>query len=120
MELIVRADQVWNDFPDVQLSANHAYQFEVISHDDWRDASIRCDANGYSRWWLAPFIPLRRVPAARWFALIGAINRQGEFTIGLGTTYTPKTSGHLSCFANDAMSRYGNNHGSLRLRVTPL
>ena len=39
------------------------------------------------------------------------------FPIGDGTTYTPKRSGYLYAYANDAWAAYGNNRGSVRLTV---
>jgi len=74
-------------------------------------------------WWT------RREEQAPWFALIGFVaNAKGEdaktlasgetFVIGAGTTFTPKFGGYLYCFANDAWQTYGNNRGSVSLRVT--
>jgi Uncharacterized alpha/beta hydrolase domain (DUF2235) len=73
----------------------------------------------------------KRVGEAPWFALIGSIaNGSGTdptgapvphetFVIGKGVTYTPKNGGgYLYCYANDAWGAYGNNHGSLQLKVT--
>ncbi|QHG65331.1 DUF2235 domain-containing protein [Pseudomonas putida] len=64
-----------------------------------------------------------------WFSLIGAIaNGEGVdakgylikpevFEIGKGCTYTPKRSGYLYAYANDAWNCYGNNRGHVALRV---
>jgi uncharacterized protein (DUF2235 family) len=83
-----------------------------------------------------PFAP--RVPTAPWFALIGVIandypppppkpqpNQKQKvqalphevFVIGTAATVTPKASGYLFCFANDAWERFENNRGTVRLKV---
>jgi len=81
----------------------------------------------------------RRLPGAPWFALIGVVANDypppplqppqdakveplphETFVIGSGTTFVPSASGYLFCFANDAWHFYGNNRGSVRLRVEAL
>ncbi|HYQ55485.1 MAG TPA: DUF2235 domain-containing protein [Pseudomonas sp.] len=64
-----------------------------------------------------------------WFSLIGAIaNGDGVdakgylikpevFEIGKGRTYTPKRSGYLYAYANDAWNCYGNNRGHVALTI---
>jgi hypothetical protein len=75
-------------------------------------------------WWGS-----RRCEAAPWFALIGMIANQpnmdasgtpieGEtFVIGKGLRLTPKRSGYLYCYANDAWKFYANNRGHVTLSV---
>lgn len=69
-----------------------------------------------------------------WFSLIGMVANgvppdesvadQGNFAphevfkIGAGTHFTPKRSGYLYAFANDAWQTYDNNRGSVRLTVS--
>lgn len=73
-------------------------------------------------WWT------RRDESAPWFALMGFIaSDYGEdpktpasgqmFLIGEKKSFTPKRSGYLYCFANDAWQTYGNNRGSVALTV---
>lgn len=64
-----------------------------------------------------------------WFCLMGAIaNGDGVdakgflikpeiFKIGTGCSYTPKRSGYLYAYANDAWNCYGNNRGHVTLRL---
>jgi uncharacterized protein (DUF2235 family) len=78
----------------------------------------------------ADFLGTRREEKMPWFALVGAIANGGNpredgtpephetFKIGDGCTYTPKRSGYLHCFANDAWHFYDNNRGSVTLSVT--
>ncbi len=74
----------------------------------------------------------RREEEIDWFALVGVIaNGLSEmpqadaktayhevFVIGSGRPYTPKKSGYLFAFANDAWQTYENNRGSVRLTVS--
>ena len=70
----------------------------------------------------------RRHENMDWFCLTGAIaNGIGVvrssaepheyFAIGDGCTYTPKKSGYLYAYANDAWNCYANNKGSVELTV---
>lgn len=64
-----------------------------------------------------------------WFCLVGAIaNGDGvdakgylikpeSFLIGTGCSYTPKRSGYLYAYANDAWNCYGNNRGHVALGI---
>ncbi|MEN3973727.1 DUF2235 domain-containing protein [Emcibacter sp. SYSU 3D8] len=72
----------------------------------------------------------RRDESCPWFSLIGMVangwrpDDKGNtlphqtFLIGKGTTFSPKASGYLYCFANDAWHFYDNNRGSVRLTVS--
>lgn len=76
-------------------------------------------------WW-----GTKRVEKADWFQLVGMVANQagadgsgtppeGEIIkIGDGCRFTPRRSGYLYCFANDAWKFYGNNRGSVRLTVS--
>jgi hypothetical protein len=80
----------------------------------------------------ADFWATRRVEDENWFALMGVIANgavdddpnhpfQNEvFRIGERRKYTPKGSGYLYCFANDAWHAYENNRGSVSLTVKRL
>lgn len=71
----------------------------------------------------------RRHEQYPWLSLIGAIAnglgvdakqctiRPETFYIGAGCTYTPKASGYLYAYANDAWNGYGNNVGHVALRI---
>lgn len=77
----------------------------------------------------ANFVGTKRVESSPWFCLMGAIansenpgkdGTHGQlriFEIGEGATFTPKKSGYLYCFANDAWGFYGNNRGYVTLTV---
>jgi hypothetical protein len=79
------------------------------------------DADGYTREALRPFEFLRRVPDQNWLKLIGAIGRDENSPIIIGsamTNFSPSKSGELLCFANDVGWMYWNNRGSLRVTGT--
>ena len=117
----------------VKVAAGEHYSFVVAKDAKWKDLNIVCDANG----WLSKDAPAitrnyitkaeknRRVPAANWFELAGTVgqNEQHHFQIGLrgqDWTHSTKTDGELFLFANDLMSFYGNNHGSIEVTITRL
>jgi hypothetical protein len=77
----------------------------------------------------ADFWLTRRDEQAPWLALMGFIASEhgaDHNTLANGETYligekveiTPQASGYLYCFANDAWQTYGNNRGSVSLKVT--
>ena len=78
----------------------------------------------------ADFKGTRREEDFPWFSLVGVIGNGGNpgndgtpkkhetFLIGEGCTHTPKESGYLYCFANDAWNFYENNKGSVTLNIT--
>jgi len=70
----------------------------------------------------------KRHQTFNWFSLVGAIangkvDSQGHwiphetFLIGDGCKYTPKQSGYLYAYANDAWNCYENNRGRVRLQI---
>jgi hypothetical protein len=63
----------------------------------------------------------RRVRTAKWFALVCALDERAstQFVVGRRVEYAAATGGELTCFANDWMSKYGNNSGSVTLTVMP-
>jgi hypothetical protein len=77
----------------------------------------------------ANFVMTKRHEAFDWFCLVGAIanatgvTNQGVLTqhetrkIGASRTWTPRESGYLYAYANDAWRFYGNNKGHVRLTV---
>ncbi len=80
----------------------------------------------------ADFIGSRREEKIPWFALVGSIANGGNpkkdgtpaphetFKIGKKCKHRPKKSGYLFAYANDAWNFYGNNRGSVTLKVTRL
>ncbi|MDR0212055.1 MAG: hypothetical protein LBJ33_23220 [Pseudomonas putida] len=108
---------------DVNLVQGARYYFRATG--TWRDAWIPCDANGYDRPYLRWAKGTLRCHAdgARWFTLIGAIDRAGAslFAIGDGSRWAEgwraSAAGRLDVFANDTALMYWNNHGAITLEV---
>ena len=99
-------------------------RYVITSEGTWHDSYIETDASGYSRWYLRPFVRLRRVPSANWFSLIGQIGPDTSTRIDLGRCiahdqpFVAPKSGELLLFANDVRWMYGNNRGSVTVRIS--
>lgn len=117
----IEASLPWNR-TGIQLQAGSRY--EISATGLWIDKEYEAGPEGY----VSPNLLMklgefrRRVPKARWFALIGALDadESTQFVIGSHVIYTPTRSGELTCFANDWQSKYGNNKGALTLSVQRL
>lgn len=91
----------------------------VSAAGHWSDAGIECDAEGFERAWLRPFERMRRAPKARWFQLIGAVERRLQTPLILGNHAVARApaSGRLFLFANDVPFMHWNNSGFLRVTI---
>lgn len=123
MSLKIAADRKWVD-TGIDLVAGRTYRLEA--RGEWADQLKSCGPEGYcSRDYPRPIValvlwaavPFRRMPTARWLALVGSTDQRHHFRIGAGRTLLARRSGRLWCFANDMGSRYGNNKGSVDLVV---
>jgi hypothetical protein len=112
----ITSTELWVD-TSIRLEKGKTYEF--VASGVWNDASIVTDANGYDsvNFFQRATERLRRVPQAKWFTLIGALDRRRDtqFVIGSGTRYTATVDGQLTCFANDLRGFYFNNKGSITL-----
>ncbi len=106
----------WND-AGVDLIAGRRYRYSATGR--WKDWFIRCDTDGYSNLFMDLYGWIKRTPSARWFQLIGAVDKHPAYIVKLGTsgTFTAPASGRLWAYANDAPFAYGNNSGSVELSV---
>lgn len=115
------ARNIWND-TSIQLIAGNEYRLTAAGQ--WSDWYIPCTADGFAspNMFLRIFEWLRRAPHERWFALIGAIDRnpRTQFLIGAQRTMIAPATGKLTCFANDVGFAYWNNRGSVELTITRL
>ena len=120
----VYANKLYNQ-SGVILEKGGKYTFNCSLEQRWHDASIAATAKG----WTVEQADLgflqglyikykeddRRVPKAKWFELVAAIDTSDEhaFRLMQYTTkaYTAKARGEFCPFANDLASRYGNNLG---------
>lgn len=102
----------------------------------WRDLSdpgfpqmgfLERLAKGPAIWLARRF---RRMPKAEWFQVFIGVKPTAstdavegtetppERLVESGQTFTPEVSGELYFFVNDLKSKYGNNQGRMRLRVS--
>lgn len=108
----------WNETP-FRVVEGHYYRFSATG--EWKDWRTPAGAAGYLDDRLKRFEPLRRFPEARWFSLIGAVDRDRStlFDIGrliaLDLPWLALKTGSLYCFANDVWFMYWNNHGRIEL-----
>jgi hypothetical protein len=112
----------WND---AEIDLIKGCQYEYKATGKWIDWFIVCDADGY-----IPFLNFlmdlflrwtKRRPSARWFQLVGAVNKDISHTIELGMkgTFIAPENGRLWVYANDVKSAYWNNYGAIELEITP-
>jgi hypothetical protein len=123
-----------NNHTALMLEKGKTYQFTVEKtannkQQQWFDAAIPCDANGWDRSdvslglkeiAIAAMAPFKRFPNAKWFTLIGSIGTASDDAFLIGhelAHYTAPKSGEFCAYANDLVSYYGNNSGKLLLTV---
>jgi len=125
----VRAADKYN-WSGVQLQQSATYQFDIGPSERWIDGGIPCGPQGWKSedlpWLQGTFIGWfenrRRCPEANWFELVGSLGDEGDtlFRIREGGPehrYTAPRTDDLYAFANDLVSKYGNNQGQLRVSV---
>ncbi|MEH6383454.1 MAG: DUF2235 domain-containing protein [Colwellia sp.] len=123
-----------NNHTALMLEKGKTYQFIVEKlvnnkQQQWFDATIACDANGWDRAdvslglkeiAIAAMAPFKRFPDAKWFTLIGSIGTASDYAFLIGTElthFTAPKSGEFCAYANDLVRYYGNNSGKLLLTV---
>ena len=127
-DFIVYAEDFYS-WSGVQLKEGQIYQFEIASDQHWQDASIVCDATGWTSdelpWYKESIVKHlednRRLPKANWFELCGSLDdNEDYFRIGSGgeqNRYTDTRDAELYTFANDLLAKYGNNTGELLVTI---
>lgn len=113
----------------IMLEAGCKYTFTVPKNSTWKDASMECGPNGWKTeelpWYKEGIVNFfenyKRLATANWFALAGALEDEDDnlFLIGDSSApYTAPKDADLYLFANDMISKYGNNTGSLLVTIT--
>ncbi|MFK7799127.1 MAG: hypothetical protein AB8E82_16865 [Aureispira sp.] len=115
VSISVHSKNLWNG-SGVQVKAGEVY--EIRASGTWNDWYINTDANGYSNWYLGLVGFLKRVPSENYFKLIAAVNRQRKYAVGKSASIRVTESGHLEFFANDVLTFYWNNSGSVYVTIT--
>ena len=119
----IRARAYWND---TGIAVRIGEHYRLRAEGSWRDFLITSGPDGYETPWYSLgqrlASPLRRVPNARWFALIGAVRgaERRPFVIGRETETVIPAAGTLKCFANDVPGFYWNNCGAIYLSIERL
>lgn len=132
-EMEVRAASTWNA-SGLRFIPNEKYEIEVLGENPtWKDGDIddvsptgwtnnhrELEGKNLLKFFLPLVEPLRRDSKNDWFYLMGATAsvEYRQFPIGTGISYAPKVEGEFCAFANDLYWMYGNNEGSLNIRVT--
>lgn len=116
-QISIRAKAFWND-TGIDVGDNEAYGFKATG--EWKDLTISCDADGYTRWFMKLSEGCRRSKHNKWFALMGSLDKVNDFLIGKSKEISFDSNGRLFCYANDVRGFYWNNFGELTLTVTRL
>jgi hypothetical protein len=116
--ITIQAKDLYGGTPTLTVEAGQIYSFEVLPNQEWHDAFIRTDADGFFNFLL--WFSGRRVKGVKCFTLCGTIgqNEEQHFKIGQNLQHFKiSTSGELYFFPNDSIRHYGNNKGSIKLTV---
>lgn len=116
MEVDVLACRQWNDSG---IDVTEGQTVRISASGEWTDWRISTGPNGFERWYLRPFVFLKRCRRAPWFCLIASIGKDARtcHVVGDKGGFTAKSSGRLYLYANDAWSKYGNNSGRIVAKV---
>ena len=121
----IHADRYWND-TGVDLTQGALYRFSVVPGmgAPLRDASFAAGSIEGEDWQSLPHKTAdlfhgKRVDDAKWFALIGTIEKKHPWVMTDGGIVTAPASGRLMCFFNDVQLElfYRNNSGWVVLDV---
>jgi hypothetical protein len=100
------------------LEAGATYLFSADPDDTWVDLWKPANAGGYDLGFFGWAAGWKRVPSARWFALIAKIGAGDDFPVELESPKTAPAGGELYFYGNDICWMYWNNFGSISVTVT--
>jgi hypothetical protein len=106
-----------NKFTDtgIDVVAGRIYGYTVSG--EWCDWFKQCDANGYEgEANKKPLERFLRVPGAKWFQLVGLIDKEHPVIFQNGQ-FKAEISGRLFCFPNDLGFMRWNNKGCVCLTI---
>ena len=121
----IQANVYWND-TGVQLTEKAQYRMAVVpdAGAPLHDASFEASSIAGEDWDSLPHKTAelfhgKRVDDARWFALIGTVDKKHPWVIKDGGVVTAPASGRLICFFNDVQHEifYRNNDGWVVLEI---
>lgn len=114
------------------VSPEESYYFSIDMDQHWYDADIPATPKGWDRsqissmkeWLIKWSESKRRMPDAEWFEAIGTIGKNDanifrllDYTNPL-KPFVPPEKEELFASANDLISKYGNNLGSITITIT--
>jgi len=103
-------------YPGPNVNAGETWSFSA--HGRWKDWWISCGPDGYRNFLADIFQIEPRFAGQNWFCLCGEVEGTDDrFAIGRGCTHSFKKSGQVIFYANDLLTKYGNNHGSVELKA---
>lgn len=100
------------------LCVNTGEVYQISASGNWIDLFFLTNADGYSQPILDIVGFLKRAPNHDWFKLIGSIDRQKNYPVGMSGIITATESGTLEFYANDVWCFYWNNIGNVMVTVT--
>jgi len=124
----IHARQYWND-TGVDLLEGRSYRLSVVPElgKTLKDANFVAGGIAGEDWnslahKTAEFLHGKRMDKAKWFALIGTIDKRLPWIITDGSIVTAPASGRLFCYVNDVSFEafYQNNDGWVVLDVEPV
>ena len=124
----IYANQYWND-TGVHLKKGTRYRMTVVpgSGEPLRDASFAARSIEGEDWQSLPhktasLVHGKRMDDAKWFALVGTVDKEHPWIIVDGGIVTAPADGSLVCYFNDVQVElfYRNNSGSVVLDVEEL
>lgn len=121
----ILANQYWND-TGILLQKDMSYRMSVVrdAGTPLHDASYQAGSIAGEDWnslphKVAELVHGKRIDDARWFALIGTVDKAHPWVISDGGVVTAPATGRLLCFFNDVQLElfYRNNGGSVVLEI---
>lgn len=117
----VRASRIHN-FPNLFTRRGEKYTLTASAGDEWRNGSTVSGPGGYSA---TIFDALRRHGEFKQMALLGEIFTHNDalsytgkfFKVGTSANYNAAADGYFCFFANDTLTSYGDNSGSIAVSV---
>ncbi len=129
VERVISADRYYN-FSGIVVKQGEQYEVAVTEGDLWHDGKeISCNGDGWNCSTVQLGIAelpiramkgLRRVADSDWFTLCAVVDSDDDTAKAVGQQgkYSVTKTGELQFFANDLKFKYGNNSGSLRIKIT--
>mgnify|MGYP003577371638 CR=1 FL=1 len=117
IKLDIQSRLFWNE-TEIEILSGEEYKF--VAEGQWRDLTIKTDPDGYTKLYMRLFNRLKRSESNNWFALMGSLDKSGDFLIGRNNKIEFQKSGTLYCYANDVRGFYWNNSGHASLEVIRL